>query len=746
MSATSSPPRMPRLAAAFLVAAAACAAGYAQMRATPVPTRGAVAEEFARRRAASGLVLLMATAHPDDEDNALAALLRWKYGVRVVLWTMTRGESGQNEIGLEQGEALKLLRDEELAAAHRFDGIEQFRLGEAPDFGYSFSVAETMEKWRPKPPGRGDARRVLQAIRPQVVLTMHPGGDGGGQHHQTSAQLMIEECRLDRNPWREDGRADDGAAWHVPRKLYATDPSNWTAAGTRPASRPDDGPTSRAPVETVDVDVFEPLLGRTFRELAAEARSMHKSQGMSRLLDPVGPPTRRVRLLIDRTGAAEAATRPNAAGVPLFGGVSPAPPEPPSAPPSEPAVTERPYVCRGESVRARSPDGRTLEIPAPADGDVVPGVEVRSAGDVFAGEQRDPVYVVPPWDVRLEPEILVVPRAAAGGPLEIPVRVVVRRNAAVPGVLHLRVGLALGPDSEAHSTGARIELAPDEERRLPVVLRLDDAAPALAEGQSVRVLAADGGPAGPGPWEPAFGNRVVDYPHVRRRLLPRAAETRLAAIDLMRPPRTRVGYVRGVGEASDVLLAQLGADVSVLGEDDLAEGDLDRFDVLVIGARAYEFRADLRAHHARVMERVARGGVLVCQYQKAGLDFARFAPKPAKVGAGRVTDEAGPVTLLATGHPLFVLPNAIGPSDWEGWVRDRSLYHLEPDPTARADYVELLSVADTFGSNAGPHAGALVEARVGRGRWIYCGLALWRQLPEGVPGAWRLWANLLALR
>ncbi|HYC76350.1 MAG TPA: PIG-L family deacetylase, partial [Planctomycetota bacterium] len=196
-------------------------AAPAQLRASPPPEAGFVAEDLARRTAACGATLLMVTAHPDDEDNALAALLRRRHGVRVVLWTMTRGEGGQNEIGDEQGEALALLRDAELEAAHRFDGIEQFPYDRDvppfPDFGYSFSWAETMEKWAPARPGLGASRAVLQRVRPEVVLVMDPDWDGGGQHHQASAVLMLEECVLERNPWRDDGLAADGAPWHVPR-------------------------------------------------------------------------------------------------------------------------------------------------------------------------------------------------------------------------------------------------------------------------------------------------------------------------------------------------------------------------------------------------------------------------------------------------------------------------------------------------------------------------------------------------
>ena len=136
------------------------------------------------------------------------------------------------------------------------------------------------------------------------------------------------------------------------------------------------------------------------------------------------------------------------------------------------------------------------------------------------------------------------------------------------------------------------------------------------------------------------------------------------------------------------------------------------------------------------------GGTVLVQYNKFEFNDAQYGPYPAKVSANRVTDERAPVEVLVPDHPVFNRPNKIGPDAWDNWVQERGLYFLgERDPR----YVDLVRTQDPFPLNASPKTGALVEARVGKGRWIYIGLGLWRQLPAGTDGAYRLMANLLSL-
>ncbi len=179
-----------------------------------------------------------------------------------------------------------------------------------------------------------------------------------------------------------------------------------------------------------------------------------------------------------------------------------------------------------------------------------------------------------------------------------------------------------------------------------------------------------------------------------------------------------------------------------IDEDELAWGDLSKHDVIVTGVRAYERRADLRAYNRRLLDYVSRGGTVIVQYNKMEFNQADYGPYPAKVSGNRVSDELVPVKILAPSDPAFNFPNRIGPSAWAGWVQERGLYFLgEKDPK----YVDLVSMTDSFKDNPGEKLGAMVEAKYGRGRWIYLGLGLWRQLPAGTDGAYRLLANLISL-
>jgi hypothetical protein len=158
--------------------------------------------------------------------------------------------------------------------------------------------------------------------------------------------------------------------------------------------------------------------------------------------------------------------------------------------------------------------------------------------------------------------------------------------------------------------------------------------------------------------------------------------------------------------------------------------------------RAYERRTDLRAYNRRLLDYGERGGIVIVQYNKMEFNAENYGPYPAKVSGNRVCDETVPVKLLAPAHPVFNFPNKIGPSAWEGWVQERGLYFLgEKD----SKYVDLVSMVDSYKDNPGEKRGALVEAKLGKGRWIYVGLALWRQLPAGTAGAYQLMANLLSL-
>ncbi len=238
--------------------------------------------------------------------------------------------------------------------------------------------------------------------------------------------------------------------------------------------------------------------------------------------------------------------------------------------------------------------------------------------------------------------------------------------------------------------------------------------------------------------EPARSLVEISHPHIPVQTLLPPAQVKLVRVNLA-PPVKRVGYVMGPGDEVPEILRQIGVQVSLLSDDDLESADLAGFDAIVVGVRAYNTRPGLAQAEDRLLAYVENGGTLVVQYNNdRGLVTDRIGPYPIKLSRERVTDETAPVTVLAPDSPLLTTPNAISAADFSGWVQERGLYFPESwDPRYQAP----LAMSDP---GEKPLDGSLLFARVGRGSYVYTGLAFFRQLPAGVPGAIRLFANLLA--
>lgn len=235
------------------------------------------------------------------------------------------------------------------------------------------------------------------------------------------------------------------------------------------------------------------------------------------------------------------------------------------------------------------------------------------------------------------------------------------------------------------------------------------------------------------------GYERVGYPGLRPYYFYREAVYRLRAADLQFPHDLKIGYVAGTGDEIPQILETLGLHPVLLSDADLARGELRRFDVIVIGERAYSVRPALSMFNQRLLDYVRGGGVVVVQYQAADYDH-QFAPYPLRIGRGQtVTDEDSAVEFLLPHHPALRWPNRIGPADFQGWVEERG--HGFPESWDR-HWQALLEMHD-LGQD--PQRGGLLIAPYGRGQYVYMALALYRQLPEGIPGAYRLMANLLSL-
>jgi LmbE family N-acetylglucosaminyl deacetylase len=934
-----------RLAAliAALVAAAAVVP-RAQMMVVPVDEeQGHVALGLALRHLSNVGIFMHTTAHPDDENNGLLVMMNRGLGYRTALATATRGNGGQNEIGPEIYEALGVLRTGELDALHRFDGAEQY-FTRAVDFGYSFSLEETFEKW-----GRdeitADYVRLIRMIRPDVIITLPPTGNAGGQHHMASAIITRDAYKLAGDPTKFPEQLKDGLRPWQPKKLYHS--TGFGFAGEAP-------PTGK--VVRVNTAVYDRLLGRTYFEIGTEARSMHKCQGMAQLLAlPIAtanssyelvestlPPSPReetslfdgidtsimglakfagakppkdlhegltvisnavqnarkafdttsdeatlkplldglfaVRVLrrelrsmpIDEAGRFEidfrlrqkerefqqaitlangikvealaddgivvpgqrvnvnviVANRGTAdvtikqvrfegldgdagcsmvpftgggrggrgggrgnAGAPAAQAISTlkkdqvAHCEEALTIPANARITEPYWHRQGDAGRYTfdpdAPFGLPMR-PTPFYAQVTLGlaggeevidglpIQYRYEGNIFSGEKRNDLLVVPALSVRTSPEIAVVPadalrtapqpahpgpRARSGrgsartpAPARKPEPAPAAANAAdreirvtivndTPGPIDTVAQLQLpaGWTSTPVRQPVRFERA-DESQTLRFIVR-PAAGAATGDFHVKAVVTAN---------EQTFdrGYQVVEYPHIRRYHIYDSADTRLKVIDVKMAPNITVGYIMGTGDQVPPAIEQLGAKLEMITSDMLAWGDLSRYDVIVTGVRAYERRADLRANNSRLLEYVRNGGTMIVQYNKFEFNDAQYGPYPAKVSSNRVTDENAPVEKLEPENKIFTQPNRITSQAWSGWVQERGLYFLgEKD----SRYHDLVRLEDPFPLNKGPREGALVEAAYGKGRWIYVGLNLWRQLPSGTDGAYELMANLLSL-
>ncbi|MEK9500051.1 PIG-L family deacetylase [Gaopeijia maritima] len=233
--------------------------------------QGATGLALVLRQLAAGASYMEVTAHPDDENNGLLVMLNRGRGLRTALLTVTRGDGGQNEIGPEILDALGILRSAELMAMHRIDGAEQY-FTRAYEFGYSFSVEETLEKWG-KEEILADVVKIIRTERPDVVTHLPTTGEGGGQHHQTSARLAREAFEAAADPNRFPEQLADGLRpWQV-LKMY----ERFGGMGFGGASE------AGAGVVRMNTGVYDPVLGRTYAQMGAEARSMHRCQSMSQM-------------------------------------------------------------------------------------------------------------------------------------------------------------------------------------------------------------------------------------------------------------------------------------------------------------------------------------------------------------------------------------------------------------------------------------------------------------------------------
>ncbi len=354
-------------------------------------------------------------------------------------------------------------------------------------------------------------------------------------------------------------------------------------------------------------------------------------------------------------------------------------------------------------------------------------VEYRFADKTF-GEIRRELKVAPALTLTVHPQLLVIPTGSADRTREISVEITHNARRATGGTIRLIV-----------PQGWRVEADPKplvfnrQREKTARMFRITPPAGANGAFDLKAVAEANGR-------EYANGYSVISYPHIETHFMYRPATVKTEVFDVKVASNLRVGYVMGSGDDGPEALRQMGASVNLIGPPELASGDLSVYDTIVLGIRVYEVNEDVMANNKRLLDYVSSGGTLVVQYNKNEYVNGNFAPYPVKMARGdRVTDENAPITVLIPEHPLFNFPNKITADDWKGWVQERGLYFLSEWD---AKYTPLLAAPDDTGKML--NGGHLI-AQVGKGNYIFTGYAWFRQFPAGVPGAYRLFANLVSL-
>ena len=337
----------------------------------------------------------------------------------------------------------------------------------------------------------------------------------------------------------------------------------------------------------------------------------------------------------------------------------------------------------------------------------------------------EPLVVTPAIGVRMEPQARILPLDGSA----LPVRVTVHAVGAAEGTVELKLpnGWTVEPALAAFHLTAAGDSQPIEFMVTPVAREVDGKVGGV---EKIQAVAQVGGHSYQTGWQ------SVGYTGLRPYNLYRPAQLLTRKVDVKLAQGLRIGYIMGTGDNVPDAIEALGAMPHLLSAAEVGSSDFSAWNVLVVGIRAYSSRPELAAAEPRLKKFVEDGGTLIVQYQDR--DFP--APYPLKLGRSpeRVVDEAAPVKVMAAGNALLAAPNAITAKDFDGWVEERGHSFLESwDPA----YTALTETADP---GQEPQRGGLVVAHPGKGTFIYVSYALYRQLPELVPGAYRILANLLS--
>jgi LmbE family N-acetylglucosaminyl deacetylase len=773
-------------------------------------------------------------AHPDDENTQLITYFARGRGFGTAYLSITRGDGGQNVLGPEFDEELGLIRTNELLAARRLDGGQQF-FTRAIDFGFSKDYAETLKIWD-REQVLSDVVRVIRTFQPDVIVTrfsIEPGGTHG--HHTASAVLALEAFRRAGDPNAfPDQLKGDIVPWQ-PKRIVVN-------GGGRGGQR-------GAAVQQ-DVGGTDPVLNQSFGEIAGRSRAMHKSQGFGDFGGRSGggggprmesfqhlagdPATKDLFDDIDTTwnrlpGGAEIGklfddainnfkTDDPSASVPALLAIRSKLAELPAnrlldekrrkldqllqhclgltvetvAQPAEVVPGEEIKLTCKATVRSKQPVQWTA-VSFPKTLTVQKGATQLTAGQT---ETRQATQTVPAnteltqpyWlrDAHIPGLYRVADPSLIGQPLNPPAfpveyvfevggqKLTISDEPVVPASAKDKqpqplevvspVSLSFNFEVQLFKPGAtrpvevdvsavrdnvsgQLKLTTPSEWRVEPEsqpfnlskigdrkkLTFSVTAPAHPGSASIAAVAQVGGK--------NYDNRraEINYAHIPHLLLQPPARLHAVSLELETRGKT-VGYLAGAGDSIAESLEQMGYTVKRLTGDDLTEQGLQGLDAVVVGIRAFNTRTDLASHIAELFKYVENGGTLIEQYNRPnGLKTNKLAPFDLQISQLRVTDENAAMTLLAPDHPVLNSPNKITSADFEGWVQERGLYF--PNQWGE-QFTPILACNDP---DEAALKGGILVAKYGRGNFVYTPLAWFRQLPAGVPGAYRLFANLVSL-
>lgn len=797
-----------------------------------------------------GSVLYIA-AHPDDENTRLLAYLANEKLYRTGYLSITRGDGGQNLIGDEQGAELGLIRTQELLAARRIDGAEQF-FTRAYDFGFSKSTDEALDKWN-KSLVLGDVVWVIRKFQPDVIITRFPEDSRAGHgHHSASAVLAHEAFLAAADPTQYPEQLKLGVRpWKAKRLLWNT--FNFGGNNTQSDDQ-----------FKVDVGGYNTLLGKSYGEIAAESRSQHKSQGfgvaaqrgsaweyfltvagdapqtdlmdgvqtgwertasfgvLDRLQLPhlinslidgfsIEHPEKSVnelvklyRLLSNEKGLSaywreqklkelsnlvqscsglfiEATSGEpfitggdslpvsvnlvNRGGLKItariaspfihsFSGALPINKlisvtqtifVPVSAPLSQPywlkkGLNDGHFIVDDQLLIGlpESPPAFEMTIAATIDQEVFffsTPVQYKYT-DPVRGEVYQPLPVVPAISLNETPKF-VFTRLNRQPALPIQLSVTafspLFKNASAQYFQYAKHGGEVIRNRVVSDTALSL-------RQNDVVNYTIDATDLLqrTREKELRFIAALRAPLKEE--DQRFTVRRIEYAHIPAITYFQLNEVKVIDDEIITAGK-KVGYITGAGDKVPDALREMGYEVTFLSQNDVLSGNLSDFDAIVIGVRAYNVHEWLNKAHESLMNYVRIGGNLVVQYNTrnfTGPLNAKIGPYPFEISRGRVTDENAKVRFLQPKALELNWPNKIGSNDFDGWVQERGIYFAGENDKA---YENILAMKDPGEQE---QQGSLIVSRYGKGRFIYTGLVFFRQLPAGIGGAYRLFANLVA--